>query len=360
MEIRLIRGTGTATRYELVRIVHKISRNHLAVYILGVLIPRSDWDDVSSTGKMVQFQSLALFALTLSLPVLVSGSACHSKCRCLPYEPCWPTRVQWQSLNESVDGNLALVHPVGALCHDPTFDQARCDELLAGLAYNSSFRAAEPGTCKPGPRDKSMSMSRQLMKLMDVTEGAGQWVNWEAWEAEGESCFVESEKTIPCGQGRVSPYSVAARSVDIIITAVKFAIEHNIRLIVKNTGHDFSGRSLAAHSLQVHTRHLKDIALSDDFVPHAAPEDAPGLGPAVTIGAGVQLMELYQFCHEKNISVVAGFSSTVGAAGGYIQGGGHSILGPWKGIASDNVVQFTVVTADVRRAHVRLTRISVC
>lgn len=98
---------------------------------------------------MIQFQSLALLTLALSLPILVSGSECHSKCRCLPHEPCWPTSVHWQSLNESVDGNLALVHPVGAVCHDPTFDQARCDELLAGLAYNSSFRAAEPGTCKP-------------------------------------------------------------------------------------------------------------------------------------------------------------------------------------------------------------------
>lgn len=198
------------------------------------------------------------------------------------------------------------------------------------------------------------------MRLTDVTEGAGQWTNWEAWEAKDESCFVESEKTIPCRQGRVSRYSIAARSVDNIVSAVKFSAEHNIRLVVKNTGHDFSGRSLAAHSLQIHTKHLKDIVLSDNFVPHAAPGDAPGLGPTVTIGAGVQLMELYRFCHEKNISVVAGFSSTVGAAGGYIQGGGHSILGPWKGMASDNVVQFTVVTAGVRRAHVRLIRVYVC
>jgi hypothetical protein len=53
---------------------------------------------------------------------------------------------------------------------------------------------------------------------------------------------------------------------------------------------------------------------------------------------------------------VAGFSSTVGAAGGYIQGGGHSILGPWKGLASDHALQFSVVTADVSSAW----RLSLC
>ena len=39
----------------------------------------------------------------------------------------------------------------------------------------------------------------------------------------------------------------------------------------------------------------------------------------MTIEAGVQLFELYRFCHERNVTVVAGFSSTVGAAGGYLR-----------------------------------------
>lgn len=202
-------------------------------------------------------------------------------------------------------------------------------------------------------KDGNGKVSWHQIMLTGLIIGAGQWTNWEALEERNQSCFIESERNVPCRQGRVSLYSVAAESVDSIIAAVKFAVEHKIRLAVKNTGHDFSGRSLAAHSLQIHTRLLKDISLFDDFVPLASPAGAPGLGPAVTIGAGVQLTELYRFCHEKNISVVAGFSSTVGAAGGYIQGGGHSILGPWQGMASDNAVQFTVVTADVRPTRSR-------
>lgn len=145
----------------------------------------------------------------------------------------------------------------------------------------------------------------------------------------------------------MSIYSAAVRSTKHIQAATRFAARHNIRLAIKNTGHDFAGRSLAPLSLQIFTHHMKDITFAKKFVPAGFHGDKSNLGPAVTISAGVQLQELYKFCAEKNISVVAGFSSTVGAAGGYIQGGGHSILGPWKGLASDHTLQFSVVTADV-------------
>lgn len=173
--------------------------------------------------------------------------------------------------------------------------------------------------------------------------GAGQWANWEAWGERNQSCYVEAPRSAPCQLGRISPYSVAAQSAGDIAAAVKFAGEHNVRLVAKNTGHDFAGRSLAPHSLQVRTRDMNDIEYNEDFVP----EGGEGAGPAVTAGAGVQLVDLYKFCHERDITVVGGFSSTVGVAGGYIQGGGHSVISPWKGLASDHVLQYTVVTADV-------------
>lgn len=183
-----------------------------------------------------------------------------------------------------------------------------------------------------------------MRKRLTEVKGAGQWTNWEAWEEKNQTCYIGTPQNVPCRQGRISPYSVSARSAEDIIAAVRFATEHDIRLVVKNTGHDFAGRSLAPHSLQIRTRGMGGIAFSETFVPEGARE---GAGPAVTIEAGVQLFELYRFCHERNVTVVAGFSSTVGAAGGYLQGGGHSILSPWKGLASDHVLQYTVVTADV-------------
>jgi FAD/FMN-containing dehydrogenase len=91
---------------------------------------------------------------------------------------------------------------------------------------------------------------------------------------------------------------------------------------------------------------MKDIQLSDNFKPAGAPKHKSE-DSAVTIGAGVSLQELYPAAGKQGKTVVVGVSHTVGAAGGYIQGGGHSFLGPWKGMSTDNVLEYTVVTADV-------------
>lgn len=278
----------------------------------------------------------------LSLSLLVAGSLAtpghhgHPACRCLPTEPCWPSDAEWKSLNETVSGQLTRVSPLGAVCHDPSYDEDACNELLQGGAYNSSLRAEDPGTHGHPVTHRN--------KTTNTVEGAGQWTNWEAWEERNQTCYIGTPQSVPCLQGRVSPYSVSARSPEDIIAAVRFATVHDIRLVVKNTGHDFAGRSLAPHSLQIRTREMDGMTFSDDFVAEGGEQ---GSGPAVTVEAGVQLFELYRFCHERDVTVIAGFSSTVGAAGGYIQGGGHSILSPWKGLASDHVLQYTVVTANV-------------
>lgn len=67
----------------------------------------------------------------------------------------------------------------------------------------------------------------------------------------------------------------------------------------------------------------------------------------MTVEAGVSLKELYAAAGARNRTLVAGSSYTVGAAGGFIQGGGHSPIGTWKGMASDNALEFQVVTANV-------------
>lgn len=44
--------------------------------------------------------------------------------------------------------------------------------------------------------------------------------------------------------------------------------------------------------------------------------------------------------------ILSGECPTVGLAGGYLQGGGHSILSTTYGLAADNLLQYEVVTAD--------------
>ncbi|GKZ60348.1 hypothetical protein AnigIFM49718_006690 [Aspergillus niger] len=245
------------------------------------------------------------------------------QCRFQPGDACWPSRDDWKRLNESISGHLVRVYPIGHVCHEPYFDQASCNQLIH-LQYDSNWRA------------------EQL--------GALQSFNWENWPRENEICTIEANPSSVCGQGRIPLYSAVIHSVDEICAVVRFARQRNIRLVIKNTGHDSTGRSGAPHSLQILTNRLKDITFHDDFVPSQGDlgmdnPNASGV-PAVTIGAGVMVGELYAAAAARGLIVVAGECSTVGVAGGYLQGGGVStVLSPMYGLAVDHVLELEVVTA---------------
>lgn len=56
--------------------------------------------------------------------------------------------------------------------------------------------------------------------------------------------------------------------------------------------------------------------------------------PAITLGSGVQWQEAYDAVFAKGRNIVGGIApgASVGAAGGWLQGGGHSILSPQHGL----------------------------
>lgn len=98
----------------------------------------------SSKPVVMRLFSFYLFiAGALSAPSYGCGNS--TACRCRPDEPCWPSDADWQSLNETVSGQLSRVSPLGAVCHDPAYDEEACTALLSGGAYDSSIRAAAPG-----------------------------------------------------------------------------------------------------------------------------------------------------------------------------------------------------------------------
>jgi len=147
-----------------------------------------------------------------------------------------------------------------------------------------------------------------------------------------------------CNQGGYPTYVINATTVADIQTAVNFARNTGIRLVIKNTGHDFSGKSGGAGSLSVFTHHLKDIA----YIPSYQDATTNYSGPAFKAGAGVQAYEIYAAAKDQGLVVVGGEGQTVGVMGGYIQGGGHSPLSSMYGMAADQVLNYEVVTADGR------------
>lgn len=86
------------------------------------------------------------------------------------------------------------------------------------------------------------------------------------------------------------------------------------------------------------THHLNDIEYKDW-------SDSTYQGPAFKVGAGVMGFQVLEAASSKGLVVVTGECPTVGLAGGYTQGGGHSALSTKFGLAADQTLEFEVVTA---------------
>ncbi|KAK8092175.1 FAD binding domain-containing protein [Apiospora kogelbergensis] len=111
-----------------------------------------------------------------------------------------------------------------------------------------------------------------------------------------QSCDPFTPRTQPCLLGNYAAYAVNVTSKEDIQAALKFAKTNNIRLVIRNTGHDFLGRSTGAGSLAIWTQHLKNIEFhdwSDEFYQ----------GPAVKFGAGILGYEATEAANAKGLVV---------------------------------------------------------
>ncbi|GAA5867030.1 hypothetical protein JCM8547_008415 [Rhodosporidiobolus lusitaniae] len=229
---------------------------------------------------------------------------------CLPEHPCFPAFDHWHSLNQSTYGRL--IHPVGAL---------PCDEPSCADPF---WRIEQPSA----------------VMFLNFENGQGcdalPPINWTT--ASIESLSSSSADRTPA-------YVLEALDADDVIHAVQFARSHRLRLRVKNTGHDYLGRSSDAGSFTLWTNKLKSSAYEESFVPEGAPAGTKG-EKALRAGAGMVVQDLYEAANKHGVVVTAGVSRTVGGAGGFVLGGGHGPFAPSFGLAADNVLEYTVVTAN--------------
>jgi len=157
-------------------------------------------------------------------------------------------------------------------------------------------------------------------------------------------CFINTTREAPCQQGYVPAYSINASSTEDIEKGIKFADKHDLLLAIKNTGHDHLGRSSAGSGLSIWTHNLKGTEWHDNFMPTNGPGSAQGY-PAVTLQAGEQWVDVYGAAVTQKRIIVGGHARTVGAAGGWLTGGGHSAWSNKYGLGIDNVLEITVLNA---------------
>lgn len=122
------------------------------------------------------------------------------------------------------------------------------------------------------------------------------------------------------------------------------ARKNNVRLVIKSTGHDLIGRSIAPGSLSINVHYLNSISYQADESSLAGSRSR-FQGNSVVVGGGVQIRQLNEALSTYNQIAVGGLCPSV-SVGGYISGGGHSILSPKHGLAADNVLEIEVVTPD--------------
>ncbi|KAJ7582853.1 FAD-binding domain-containing protein [Mycena floridula] len=238
-----------------------------------------------------------LFPLVVHLPVTILAQS-------LPVSQVSPQALN--SFNESIGGRLFTAEPLAAPCFSSVNGVQTLGDMQACAAVQLGYRSPE-------------FLSQQFSAYMFCA-----WTN------------------MTCFQGQVPRYAFEIQTPEDVAKAFDFARTTRCRLSIKNSGHDFKGRSSMSDSLSLWTRKLDKLAYNPSFIP----VNGSTSYPVITVGAGATWESVYAFADSMNVTVIGGYHQTVGASGGWIMGGGHSVLTPVYGLGVDRVVQFRVVTPD--------------
>ena len=128
---------------------------------------------------------------------------------------------------------------------------------------------------------------------------------------EGLTCLPPGlrNQSNTCTLGGYASYSVNVSNVAQIQLALNFARNTNIRLVIKNTGHDFSDKSLGAGALSIWTHNLKELKFLKDYTYGSYK------GPAFKVGAGVVTEDLYSLAEQVGVTAVGGLCRVSSCAG---------------------------------------------
>lgn len=154
-----------------------------------------------------------LLTLIVSLSLTVfTARASSTPCRCLSTDDCWPSRDVFATLQAGLSKPLITPTPLAAPCYSTLPLSGSCSEVQE-MWPNATWRTSQPG---------------QMVSP-----------NWEAYLLSNgtlEDCPLNATLRTTCEQGNVPILGVDARTPEDIQTAVAFAVAHNLRVVVKNTG----------------------------------------------------------------------------------------------------------------------------
>ncbi|KAI0188075.1 hypothetical protein F4808DRAFT_466253 [Astrocystis sublimbata] len=237
----------------------------------------------------------------------------NTSCKVIPGDSGWPSQNKWALFNETLSGRLIATIPQALVCHTEPFHQYN-ESVCQVLQDNWNFAQ----TFEPLPAE-----------FMNAY-------------FQNQSCDPFTPVDRPCEIGNYAAYSVLITEAQDAVDGIQFAKKNNIRVTIKNTGHDYLGKSTGKGALSLWTNNLKSTEIIKDYTSFTYN------GTAIKIGAGVTGGDLLELLRGKGYRTISGTCASVGVAGGYAAGGGHSILNGLYGMAADNVLEWELVTVDGR------------
>ena len=263
--------------------------------------------------------ALAFCELTAGIPQAVPGSetsaAIHKaiKCRYIPEDTGWPQPQLWHQLNRTVNGRLIATVPVGSVCHFPNYDEAKCNDLTA------TWGLVQTAYAVPVPHLDNM--------IIPLTFGSSvpRPAEFLALYFQNNTCTPFTPTSTRCVLGNYAPYSIDVRSIDDVRAGIIFARKRNIRLVIKNSGHEsvnsylscifcprltepafsFYGQSTGKGALSLWMHNYNKTILIPNY------SSSYYHGPALHVQTGAEAAAAGAYASAQGYTVVAGSCPTV-------------------------------------------------
>jgi hypothetical protein len=173
----------------------------------------------------------------LALAAAVVNAATNQTCKYIPGDEGWPSQDVWSKLNRTVGGKLIATVPQASICHSDGFEGTHYDETA----------------CKALQQTWDVGQTLYVFNLFGISLPHG-WNELlthrlvafsEPFSGEimnpyfqNQSCDPWTPASKPCELGNYVSYSISIAEADDVVAGIQFSQEENVRLVIKNTGHE--------------------------------------------------------------------------------------------------------------------------
>lgn len=160
-----------------------------------------------------------------------------SGCRCFPGDTCWPALSEWTAFNQSLGDKLIATIPIASPCHNDAFgpfDAQQCAEFQSSRFFPETHFDTSSSVMAPN--------------------------------FTNDSCNPFLTRDASCLLGNYISYAVNASGATDFQKTVEFVQKNNIRLTVRNTGHDYSAKATGAGAIGMDPQHESDTNFRLQFL----------------------------------------------------------------------------------------------